>query len=54
MASYENTILTKDNLIQRKWQGHPSYAFCDDNESINHLFFESAVAKYTWSIVVLL
>jgi hypothetical protein len=26
----ENAILTKDNLLKRKWKGDPSCAFCQD------------------------
>jgi hypothetical protein len=32
-------ILTRDNLVKRKWQGDPSYVFCDKEETISHLFF---------------
>ena len=28
-----NAILTRDNLIRRKWTGGPSCLFCDQNES---------------------
>lgn len=32
-------ILTKDNLIRRKWVGNPKCQFCDQTETIDHLFF---------------
>jgi hypothetical protein len=35
----QNAIITKDNLIKRKWKGYRSCAFCNENETINHLFF---------------
>ena len=38
-------ILTKDNMIRRKWIGYPSCRFCDQLESIDHLFFQCPVAK---------
>ena len=31
-------ILTKDNLVKKKWQGDPSCVFCDQGETISHLF----------------
>jgi hypothetical protein len=36
----QDAILTKDNLIKRKWQG-------------DHLFFSCPVAKITWGIIAL-
>jgi hypothetical protein len=35
----QNVILTKDNLVKRKWKGSNSCAFCNENESSQHLFF---------------
>lgn len=29
-----NAVLTKDNLIKRKWSGNPTYQFCDHDESV--------------------
>lgn len=31
-----DAILTKDNLIRRKWKGDPACHFCDNHESISH------------------
>ena len=45
-----NAILTKDNLIKRKWVGYPKCSFSDQNESINHLFFECCIVVNTWSV----
>jgi hypothetical protein len=36
----QNVILTKDNLIKRRWKGNSSCAFCSENENGGHLFFE--------------
>ena len=47
----QNAILTKDNLLKRKWKGGPSCAFCQEKESVNHLFFDCPVSKYVWSII---
>jgi hypothetical protein len=47
----QNVILTKDNLIKRKWKGNKSCAFCKENENSRHLFFECPTAKYVWSLL---
>jgi hypothetical protein len=47
----QNVILTKDNLIKRKWKGNKSCAFCTENENSRHLFFEYPTAKYVWSML---
>jgi hypothetical protein len=36
---WHNAIATKDNLLKRNWQGGASCQFCNDVESIHHLFF---------------
>jgi hypothetical protein len=46
-----DAILTKDNLRKRKWQGNPDCAFCDEEETIAHLFFQCPVAKVIWSVI---
>lgn len=46
-----NAVLTKDNMVKRKWSGSPSCAFCDQNESADHLFFLCPVAKVVWGII---
>jgi len=47
----QGAILTKDNTVRRRWPGNPSCCFCDNMESINHLFFTCPTAKVVWSIV---
>jgi len=47
----QNSILTKDNLLKRKWKGSPACAFCQEEESVKHLFFECPVIKYVSSIL---
>jgi len=44
-------ILTKDNLVKRKWDGNPSCMFCDQLETIDHLFFQCPVAKCVWAMI---
>jgi hypothetical protein len=46
-----NAILTKDNMIRRKWKGDPSYYFCEKEESVTHLLFQCSMAKAIWAIV---
>jgi len=47
----DDAILTKDNLIKRKWQGDTKCMFCEMDESIDHLFFQCPIARVVWSIV---
>jgi len=46
-----DSILPKDNLMKRKWQGDPSCIFCNNVETISHLFFQCPVAKIIWSVI---
>jgi hypothetical protein len=32
-------LLTKDNMIKRKWKGDQTCSFCSQDETIDHLFF---------------
>jgi hypothetical protein len=47
---HRKVILTKDNLARRNWNGDKSCCFCDNKESIQHLFFECPLAKIIWCI----
>jgi hypothetical protein len=44
-------ILTKDNLARRNWNGCKKCAFCDADESINHLFFDCPFARLIWGTI---
>jgi hypothetical protein len=46
-----DAVLTKDNLVKRKWQGDTKCMFCEVDESIDHLFFQCPIARVVWSIV---
>jgi hypothetical protein len=46
-----NAVLTKDNLIRRKWSGSPVCHFCDQNETVDHLFFTCPTAKVIWAVI---
>jgi hypothetical protein len=48
---YREAILTKDNLVKRNWYGNVKCYFCDSNETIQHLFFDCALAKFIWRIM---
>jgi hypothetical protein len=47
----KKVLLTKDNLIKRKWQGNEKCCFCNQKETIQHLFIQCALAKMVWHIV---
>jgi hypothetical protein len=46
-----NAVLTKDNLLKRKWVGDPSCYFCKKNETVSHFFFQCSTTKSVWAIV---
>ena len=48
---YRREILTKDNLVKRKWNGCEKCCFCDQKETIQHLFISCTFAKMIWRIV---
>jgi hypothetical protein len=43
--------LTKDNLANRRWQGSLKCGFCNQNEGIQHLFFDCYLGKTIWTII---
>jgi len=47
----KGVLLTRDNLIKRKWKGESKCCFCNNNETIQHLFFDCHVAKFVWNAV---
>jgi hypothetical protein len=48
-----NAILTKENMVKRNWDGNLSCVFCDQLETVEHLFFQCTVATCVWGIIVL-
>jgi hypothetical protein len=44
-------ILTKDNLVKRNWQGNLKSYFCDEDETIQHLFIECPLAQMVCRVV---
>jgi hypothetical protein len=48
---YREAILTKDNLVKRNWHGNVRRCFCDSLETIQHLFFDCALAEFIWRVM---
>jgi hypothetical protein len=44
-------LLTKDNLVKRKWKGCTEYCFCDSNETVQHLFISCPFVRIIWCMV---
>uniref|UniRef100_A0A453EL46 Reverse transcriptase zinc-binding domain-containing protein n=1 Tax=Aegilops tauschii subsp. strangulata TaxID=200361 RepID=A0A453EL46_AEGTS len=44
-------ILTKDNLLRRRWVGSSRCCYCDQDETIQHLFLDCPLAKLFWRSV---
>jgi len=42
-------ILTKDNLIKRRWKGDSKCSFCGLEENIQHIFFDCRVVRFVWN-----
>jgi hypothetical protein len=47
----QRVILTKDNLVKRKWKGMRNANFFYSKESIRHLFFDWRMARLVWGAV---
>ena len=43
-----NKLLTRDNLLKRQHVADPTCLFCNEAESVNHLFFNCVVARELW------
>jgi hypothetical protein len=48
---HKKVLLIKDNLIKRKWKGNDKCCFCDQKETVQHLFLQCPLAKMVWRIV---
>jgi hypothetical protein len=48
---HRKIFLTKDNLAKQKWLRCKKCAFCDQDESIEHLFIRCTFAKLVWRVV---
>ena len=48
---HKGVILTKDNLAKRNWVGSQRCCFCDQDESILHLFLKCPLARLLWRTI---
>ena len=48
---HRKVILTKDNLTKRNWNGCKKCCFCDQEETMQHMFISCSFAKMVWRIV---
>jgi hypothetical protein len=44
--------LTKDNLVKKNWIGNDKCCFCNNNETIQHLFY-CILARFVWRVAEL-
>ena len=47
----KEVILIKDNLIKNNWKCVETCCFCNNKETIQHLFFDCNVAYFVWRVV---
>jgi hypothetical protein len=45
---HKEVILTKDNLAKHNWEGSQRCCFCDQDETIKHLFLDCPLATLLW------
>lgn len=45
-----NKLLTGDNLAKRRHVDDMACLFCNETESVTHLFFDCCVASITWKL----
>lgn len=48
---HKGVILTKDNLSKRRWDVSKRCCFCDQEETIQHLFLKCALARLLWRTI---
>ena len=48
---FQDAILTRDNMRKRKWLGRPVCSFCNNIETVGHLFFTCASVKVVWGVL---
>ena len=48
---HRKVLLTKDNLLRRRWTGCKKCAFCDCDESIEHLFISCHFTRHIWRLI---
>jgi hypothetical protein len=48
---FRRVILTKDNLVKRNWHGDTKCCFCNNHETIQHLFVDCMMAMFIWWVI---
>ena len=48
---HEQVILTKHNLIKRRWVDSSRCCFCVHDETIQHLFIQCPLARLLWRMI---
>jgi hypothetical protein len=49
----QKAILTKNNMLKRKWQRDSGCYFCGDSETNDHLLFKCLIAKVIWGVIAI-
>jgi hypothetical protein len=49
----QKSILTKDNMLKRRWQGNLWYYFCGSIEIVDDLLFTCHITNVIWGIVAI-
>jgi hypothetical protein len=44
-------LLTKDNLVKRKWKGCTKCCFCDSKETVQYLFISCTFVRIIWRMI---
>jgi hypothetical protein len=48
----QRAMLTKDNMIDRNWQGDPGCYFCGEIETVDHLLFQCPIS-IVWGVLAI-
>lgn len=47
----QGSVITKNCMQKKNWQGSPLCSFCGQNETALHLFFTCSISRVVWGIV---
>jgi hypothetical protein len=50
---FRKSILTKDSLVKRGWKGDETCKFCCAKETLDHMLFGCAVARFFFGELLL-
>ena len=48
---HRKVILTKDNLLKRRWNRCKKCTFCESDETVEHLFIDCPFARNIWKLI---